>query len=84
MVLLLGGIPDFTSVKQYYYCENCSFEYPNLCVGLDPDIAFLLGGRYPSLDSSPLSHRYFAAEKFSAVYLEFEDTTCPRDANYLT
>ena len=28
-----GGIPDFTSVKQY--CENCSFVYPNLCVGLD-------------------------------------------------
>ena len=33
MVLLLSGIPDFTSVKQY--CENCSFVYPNLCVGLD-------------------------------------------------
>ena len=31
--MLLGGIPDFTPVKQY--CESCSSVNPNLCVGLD-------------------------------------------------
>ena len=37
MVLLLDGIPDFTSVNLKRYCMNCSFLilYPNLCVGLD-------------------------------------------------
>ena len=38
MMLLLGGIPNFISVKKY--SENCSFAYPNLCIGLD--IAVLL------------------------------------------
>ena len=44
MVLFLGGIPYFTSVKQYR--ENRSFVDPNLCVGLYvavlPDIAQLI------------------------------------------
>ena len=44
MVLFLGGIPYFTSVKQYR--ENRSFVDPNLCVGLNfavlPDIFQLI------------------------------------------